>query len=156
MKVLKSIRKEIGSEIRFDTWYHIVLSLAVIIKIVFICSAIFCFIEQKKYGTDTKEFKRAIHIKDIANELTILIICLIMIYVFNPFNNTFCIDKHFKTLLFVFAIFAIAEIHWVVFTSKVSPDANIVQFFLGRIGTMQQQEQRDREHAAYYDNVEWN
>jgi hypothetical protein len=79
-----------------------------------------------------------------------------MIYVFNPFNNTFCIDKHFKTLLFVFAIFAIAEIHWVVFTSKVSPDANIVQFFLGRIGTMQQQEQRDREHAAYYDNVEWN
>jgi hypothetical protein len=76
--------------------------------------------------------------------------------VFNPFNDTFCVDKHFKTLLFVFAIFTLIEVHWVVFTRKVSPDANLIRFFLGRIGTMKQQTQRDREHAEYYDNISWN
>ena len=138
-----------------DTWYHIVLSIAVIVKVVFVLSAIFCFIEERRNKTETNTFKRLVHIKDISNELTILIICLLMLYVFNPFNKNFCVDKHFKTLLFVFAIFTIAEIHWVVFTSEVSPDANVIRFFLGRIGTIKQQDQRDREHAAYYNNIQW-
>lgn len=156
MKIIKGLDKGIKSEIKTDTWYHIVLSIAVIVKVIFVCSAIFCYTEERRNKTETDTFKRIVHIKDISNELTIIVICLLMLYVFNPFNDTFCVDKHFKTLLFVFAIFTLIEVHWVVFTAKVSPDANLIRFFFGRIGTMKQQTQRDREHAEYYDNISWN
>ena len=150
-KIINSIHKEI----RIDSWYHIFLSIAVITKLVFVSSAILCYIEERRNKTETNIFKRLIHVKDISNELTILVVCLLMIYIFNPSNTNFCIDKQFKTLLFAFAIFTLAEIHWVVFTKKVYPGSNTLQFFLGRIGTMRGQIERDRVHAEYYDNVSW-
>ena len=155
MKVIKIVDKEIGSEIRLDTWYHIVLSIAVVVKIVFIFSAVFCYTYQRENKMNTPAFKKLVRIKDVSNELTILIVCLLILYVFNPFNHNFCIDKHFKTLLFVFAIFTIAEIHWVVFTNKVSEELTSVRFFLGGIGTIKQQTQRDKDHADYYKNMLW-
>ena len=152
---LKNMSRAVKSEIEFDTWYHSILSVAVISKIIFISSAIFCYIEERNNKTDTNIFKRFIHVKDIANELTIALVCLLMIYVFNPFNKNFCVDSHFKTLLFMFAIFTLAEIHWVVFTTKVYPTSNLVQFFFGRIGTMSGQIKRDKTHSEYYAGTSW-
>ena len=84
-KIINSIHKEI----RIDSWYHIFLSIAVVTKLVFVSSAVLCYIEERRNKTETNRFKRMVHIKDISNELTILVVCLLMIYIFNPSNTNF-------------------------------------------------------------------
>lgn len=153
--IIHNFTKEIKGEIRDDTIYHIVLSIAVIVKIIFIISAIICYIYEEKGQQNTKFFKKIVRIKDITNELTIIIVCCLIFFIFNPFNNTFCIDKHFKTLLFVFAIFTLIEVKWVVFTGEVLKESNILQFFFGRIGTLKQQVNHDQTHSEYYKTTNW-
>lgn len=145
-----NIPNVIKNEFKVDTWYHIVLTIVVIIKIIFIISAIIVFEETRNHHENTPFFKRIVRIKDISNELAIIIICILMIHVFNPFNNNYTVDKHLKNILFVFAILTLCERHWFVFTGKNIQLINHIQFFTGRIGTLQDQTSSDKRHLMDY------
>ena len=143
----------IKNEFKVDTWYHIVLTIIVILKIIFLISAIIVFEETRHHHENTPLFQRIVRIKDISNELAMIIISILMIYVFNPFNNNYTVDKHLKNILFIFAILTLCERHWFVFTGKNIQLINHIQFFTGRIGTLQDQMSTDKRHLTdYYQN----
>tara|TARA_B100000282_G_C31325616_1_gene306475 strand:- start:49 stop:273 length:225 start_codon:yes stop_codon:yes gene_type:complete len=71
-----------------------------------------------------------------------------MIYLFNPRNKHVYVDVHVQTLLFAFAIIVLLESHWVVFMREQHYGVSIVQFFIGRIGTLKEQKIADQKHIA--------
>ena len=153
--IIYRILKDLKSQLRVDSIYHIFLSIAIIIKIIFITCAITCHVEEKRDKETTNFFRKVVRIKDIANELTTILVCIIILIVLNPFNKTFCIDKHFKMLLFGFAVFTLIEVQWVVFSGEVVKESNLLQFFFGRVGTLNQQIERDLKHSEYYKTTGW-
>ena len=58
-------------------------------------------------------------------------------------------------LLFGFAVFTLVEVQWVVFSGKVVKESNLLQFFFGRVGTLNQQIERDLKHSEYYKTTGW-
>jgi hypothetical protein len=134
---------ELKSEIKFDSYYHIVLSIAVILKIVFIICAIISFYEYEIGNSETSFSKKIIKLKDYSNETVKAIVCTIMLFLFSPFNNNYCIDRTLKILLFTYSIISIAEINWAVFID-VHPIIRKIQYFMGRPGSIKQQKMYDK------------
>jgi len=128
---------------RFDTKYHIVLSVAILVKVVFLICAIVSFYETLQ-GNETSPFTRKmIKLKDITNELFKVIICGLMIVFFYPRNQKYCIDKQMKLLLFSYAIISMMEVNWSVIV-KPYPFFRKIQYFFGRIGSLRDQNSRDK------------
>jgi heme/copper-type cytochrome/quinol oxidase subunit 2 len=138
------------NSIKFDTWYHAGLSIAIIMKLFFFISAIVLFYDERAGKQDSKQFKRMMMLKNFSNEMTKIIVCLLIIVVFATHKGVSCIDKHFRILLVVFAIISLLEVHWIVFFQDVIPLLNQIQYFTGRIGTLQDQTNMDKIHAVRY------
>lgn len=143
-----TLLKRLSSEFKHDTWYHIAISVAVLLKLIFLLSAIIVFYGSETHNTDTPFFRKMVKLKDICNQCSIILVCAIMIYLFNPSNKHMYIDVHTQTLLFAFAIIVLLESHWVVFMREQHYGLSIVQFFIGRIGTLNEQKIADRTHIA--------
>ena len=132
----------IADELKIDTTYHIVLSAAILLKIVFIACAVINFYDVRS-GRDASPFaKKVLKLKDITNELVKGIVCALMLFLFYPRNKNYCIDRTTKMILFSYAVLAIVEINWAVF-AEPHPAVRYVQFFLGRIGTMRDQQEHN-------------
>lgn len=129
-------------ELKIDTVYHIVLSVAILLKIVFIACAVINFYDVSS-GRDARPFaKKVLKLKDITNELVKVIVCALMLFLFYPRNKNYCIDRTTKIILFSYAVLAIVEINWSVF-AEPPPAVRYIQFFLGRVGTIRDQQEHD-------------
>ena len=145
--MVSSITKLLREEFQTDTRFHIVLSIAVAIKVVFIVCAIISFYETKN-GNEASPFtKNMIKLKDISNELVKIIVCVLMIFLFYPHSNIYCIDKPMKMLLFSYAIISMFEINWSAIM-KTHPVFRKIQYFTGRVGTLHEQNMRDEFLSA--------
>ena len=134
-------------EIQLDTRYHVVLSVAIVLKVVFILCAVISFYETRN-GNEASPFtKKMIKLKDISNELVKLIVCILMAFLFYPYNNTYCIDKPMKMLLFSYAIISLFEINWSTFI-KTHPVFRTIQYFVGRSGSLRVQNMYDDLFSA--------
>ena len=143
-----NIVHSMSKDLRFDTKYHIILSVAIMIKGVFLICAIVSFYETKR-GNETSPFtKKMIKLKDITNELFKLIICGLMIVIFYPRNQKYCIDKPMKILLFSYAIISLMEIKWSV-AINTHPFFRNLQYFFGRNGSLSDQITRDKHISTY-------
>ncbi len=140
--------KRLSSEFKYDTWYHVAISIAVLLKILFLLTAIIVFYNSETNNTDTPFVRKMVKLKDICNQCSIIVVCAIMIYLFNPRNKHVYVDVHVQTLLFAFAIIVLLESHWVVFMREQHYGVSIVQFFIGRIGTLKEQKIADQKHIA--------
>ena len=135
--------QSMSEEMRFDTKYHIVLSVAILVKVVFLICAIVSFYETLQ-GNETSPFTRKmIKLKDITNELFKVIICGLMIVFFYPRNQKYCIDKQMKLLLFSYAIISLIEIKWSI-AINTHPFFRNLQYFFGRNGSLSDQSTRDK------------
>ena len=139
---------KLSKELQYDTWYHIAISFAVLLKLLFLGCAVMVFYEGEINNTDTPFFRKVVRLKDICNQCSIIVMCGLMIYLFNPRNRNIYIDTHMQTLLFAFAIIILLESHWVVFLREQSPFISMVQFFIGRTGTFKQQNTADKVHIS--------
>ena len=79
-----TLLKRLSSEFKHDTWYHIAISVAVLLKILFLLTAIIVFYGSETQNTDTPFFRKMVKLKDICNQCSIILVCAIMIYLFNP------------------------------------------------------------------------
>jgi hypothetical protein len=148
MSAIFSAIKSIKNEIRFDSKYHIVMTIAVLLKLVFVTCAILGMMDKIDNAQNAEQHKRIMMAKDMSNELTKIVVLGMMVVIFFPRNNTYCIDKSFKTLLFVFAIISLLEIHWYVFLGQIDL-VNRIQYFTGRIGSFDQQVHNDQIHILH-------
>ena len=138
------------NSIKFDTWYHAGLSIAIIMKAFFFISAVVLFYDERAGKRDSKQFKRMLFLKNFSNEMTKIIVCLLIIVVFTTHKGVSCIDKHFRILLIVFAIITLLEVHWIVFFQETTPLLSHIQYFTGRIGSLQDQTNMDKIHEVRY------
>lgn len=132
---------------QLDTWIHIVLSVAVVIKIVFLVCAVISYYETQT-GNEASPFtKKVLKLKDISNELAKIIACTLMVVLFYPHNNTYCIDKPMKMLLFSFGIISLFEVNWAALM-KTHPMFRTMQYFVGRTGSIREQNMSDEMFFA--------
>ena len=134
------------NSIKFDTWYHAGLSIAIIMKVFFFISAVVLFYDERAGKRDSKQFKRMLFLKNFSNEMTKIIVCALIIHVFTSQRGVSCIDKHFRILLVAFAIITLLEVHWVVFFQQSIPLLSQIQYFSGRVGSFTDQMNRDKLH----------
>jgi hypothetical protein len=145
--MVSSVTKILKEEFQTDTLIHIVLSVAVAIKVVFLICAVISFYETRN-GNETSQFtKKILKLKDISNELVKIIVCILMVFLFYPHNNTYCIDKPMKMLLFSYAIISLFEVNWAALM-KTHPVFRTIQYFTGRVGTLREQNMRDELLSA--------
>jgi hypothetical protein len=145
--MVSSVTKLLKEEFQTDTRIHIVLSVAVAIKVVFIVCAIISFYETKN-GNEASPFtKKMIKLKDISNELVKIIVCVLIVFLFYPHNNIYCIDKPMKMLLFSYAIISLFEVNWSAIM-KTHPAFRTIQYFTGRVGTLREQNTSDELLSA--------
>jgi len=143
-----TLLKRLSSNFKYDTWFHIAISVAVLVKLIFLITAIIVFYDSETHNTDTPFYKKMVKLKDICTQCTTILVCLIMIYLFNPRNKHIYIDVHTQVILFGFAIITLLESHWVVFMREQNYGLAIIQFFVGRIGTFKEQVDADQIHIA--------
>jgi amino acid permease len=145
--MVSSVTKLLKEEFQTDTRFHVVLSVAVGIKLIFLICAVISFYETRN-GNETSQFtKKILKLKDISNELVKIIVCLLMVFLFYPRSNTYCIDKPMKMLLFSYAIISLFEVNWAALM-KTHPAFRMIQYFTGRVGTFQEQNMRDELLSA--------
>lgn len=136
------IKAFLREEIQFDTNYHVVLTVAVVLKVVFVICAVISLYEVRQGREHTSFAIRVVKLKDMCNELVKIIVCLLVVYLFSPFKPSYCMDKSMKILLFTFAIITLIEVHWVVFI-KHHYIIRTLQYFTGRLGTFNEQRRVD-------------
>lgn len=145
--MVSSLKKLFREEFQFDTQFHIVLSVAVVIKVVFLVCAVISYYETKTGNEASLFTQKVIKLKDISNELTKIIVCALMVVLFYPHNNTYCIDKPMKMLLFSFGIISLFEVNWSVLM-KTHLIFRTMQYFMGRTGSIRDQKMIDESFFA--------
>jgi len=145
--MVSSVTKILKEEFQTDTLIHIVLSVAVAIKVVFLICAVISFYEMRNSNETSQFTKKILKLKDISNELVKIIVCILMVFLFYPHNNTYCIDKPMKMLMFSYAIISLFEVNWAALMNT-HPVFRTLQYFTGRVGTLREQNMRDELLSA--------
>ncbi len=137
--------KLLGEELVFNSYFHAIVSVAVIIKTIFLVSAVTCFLISKEGDKASRFYTMFLRIKDVANEITKILVFGLMAYVFRPgISRSKPIDGTLKALFFLFALISLVEVHWNVLFHVRSDTINVIQFFAGRTGSLKQQMNHDR------------
>lgn len=142
-KPFRSLFKE---EFRWDTVYHVLLSLAVISKIVFFASAFLTMTDidiTKTNEVEKKRYRFLIYMKDRANEVTKILVYLLILIMFWPTNKNIYVDSMFRHVLFIFAIVELFEVHWWLFFES-SNFFDRVRYLFGNVGSFKQQQELKR------------
>lgn len=109
-------------------YYSIYIFFIILIKIIFIGLSIYSIILRKKGDEKTTKYSEIIFWKDRIEFIFIIAMALLLIYLFNSYNNkTNCIDYETRILLFLFGIILIITAKWNYFitTSPLLRDVQI-------------------------------
>jgi hypothetical protein len=93
---------------------YFLVTLAIIIKVVFLLAAILYYINQTlKINMDDKLLLNVMKIKDNSEFIYQITIALLIIIIFNPwYNNMRFISKEIMILFFIFGIIIIISADW--------------------------------------------
>jgi hypothetical protein len=99
---------------------YFLVTLAIIIKVVFLLSAILYYINKKlKINIDDNLLLNVMKIKDNSEFIYQITIALLIIIIFNPwYNNMRFISKEIIILFFIFGIIIIISADWNHFLMK--------------------------------------
>lgn len=93
---------------------YFLVTLAIIIKVVFLLAAILYYINQTlKINMDDKLLLNVMKIKDNSEFIYQITIALLIIIIFNPwYNNMIFISKEITILFFIYGIIIIISADW--------------------------------------------
>jgi predicted MFS family arabinose efflux permease len=97
----------------------------ILIKGLFLFFALWNFYLKKKNhrdGGETKLEKRVLYYKNLTENLFMVLVSILLIYLFNPYheNKYLLDDKYVKALLFIYGILMLVTFDWSEFVYKSS------------------------------------
>ncbi len=115
--------------------FDIYITLIIIIKIIFICLAVYGIILKHKNPNDKKKIASITFWKERIEFLFIALMSSLLIYLFNPrYNNMGMITNETKILLYLFGFILILTADWGLFI-KESPFVMNIKHSLGNEGS---------------------
>ena len=97
----------------------------ILVKCLFLFFAVWNFYLKKKHGRgdgETKLEKRISYCKNLTENLFMVLVSVLLIYLFNPYheNKYLLDDKYVKALLFIYGILILVTFDWTVFAGYTS------------------------------------
>ena len=106
-----------------NTIFSYFIYFIILIKILFLFFAVWNFYLKKKHGRgggtggETKLEKRVLYYKNFTENLFMVLVSILLIYLFNPYheNKYLLDDKYVKALLFIYGLLILITFDWSVF-----------------------------------------
>ena len=109
-----------------NTIFYYFIYFIILVKGLFLFFVVWNFYLKKKHGNgggngsaETKLEKRISYCKNLTENLFMVLVSVLLIYLFNPYheNKYLLDDKYVKTLLFIYGILMLITFDWTVFAS---------------------------------------
>ena len=111
--------------------FYYFIYFIILVKCLFLFFAVWNFYLKKKNnsdgwggtsGSETKLEKRVLYCKNLTENLFMVLVSILLIYLFNPYheNKYLLDDKYVKALLFIYGILMLVTFDWTVFASYSS------------------------------------
>jgi predicted MFS family arabinose efflux permease len=108
-----------------NTIFSCFVYFIILVKCLFLFFVVWNFYLKKKHGNgggngsaETKLEKRISYCKNLTENLFMVLVSVLLIYLFNPYheNKYLLDDKYVKTLLFIYGILMLITFDWSVFS----------------------------------------
>lgn len=97
-------------------YYDVYVSIAILVKVIFVILAIVDLSYKVKKQTNSPKDKKIIYWKDRMEFIFTIMMALLLIYLFNPRSSKIIgLDTETKILLFLFGIILIITAKWQIF-----------------------------------------
>jgi len=114
--------------LQLNTIFYYFIYFIILVKGLFLFFVVWNFYLKKKNGrgsgtgSETKLEKRISYCKNLTENLFMVLVSVLLIYLFNPYheNKYLLDDKYVKTLLFIYGILMLITFDWSVFASYSS------------------------------------
>lgn len=111
--------------LQLNTIFYYFVYFIILVKCLFLFFAVWNFYLKKRTGcgsgsgSETKLEKRVLYCKNLTENLFMVLVSILLIYLFNPYheNKYLLDDKYVKALLFIYGILMLVTFDWTGFMS---------------------------------------
>ena len=102
--------------LQLNTIFYYFIYFIILVKGLFLFFAVWNFYLKKKHGRgggETKLEKRVLYYKNLTENIFIVSVSLLLIYLFNPYHdNKYLDNKYVKILFFIYGILMLITFDW--------------------------------------------
>jgi hypothetical protein len=96
-----------------NTIFYCFIYFIILVKGLFLFFVVWNFYLKKKNGGETKLEKKISYYKNMTENIFIVLVSLLLIYLFNPYHdNKYLDDKYVKILFFIYGILMLVTFDW--------------------------------------------
>ena len=114
---------KLSRSLNVNTIFYYFIYFIILVKGLFLFFVVWNFYLKKKHGNgngsdETKLEKRISYCKNLTENLFMVLVSILLIYLFNPYheNKYLLDDKYVKALLFIYGILMLITFDWTVFS----------------------------------------
>jgi hypothetical protein len=99
--------------LKLNTIFYYFIYFIVLVKGLFLFFVVWNLYLKKKNGGETKLEKKISYYKNLTENIFIVLVSLLLIYLFNPYHdNKYLDDKYVKILFFIYGILMLVTFDW--------------------------------------------